>query len=67
MKHGEPRFLHLYEIDTPDAEAVFREMAPLTIARLKPRGKPAVRDWMGHPELRIDYVNSFTRIGEFRP
>jgi len=64
---GEPRFLHLYEIDTPDAEAAFREMAPLTIARLKPRGKQAVRDWMGHPELRIDYVNSFTRIGEFRP
>ena len=63
---GEPRFLHLYELDVADAETAFREMAPLTLARLKPRGGQAMKDWMGHPELRIDYVNSFTRVGGFR-
>jgi hypothetical protein len=60
---GDPRFLHLYEIDRPDAEAVFQQMAPLTIGRLRERGEQAIEDWMGHPALRIDYINSFTRMG----
>ena len=25
-------------------------------------GKQAVKDWMGHPALQIDYINSFTRV-----
>jgi len=59
-----PRFLHLYEIDTPDAESVFQRMAPLTIRRLRERGgKQAVVAWMDTPALRIDYINSFTRVG----
>jgi len=60
---GDPRFLHLYEIDESDAEAVFQQMAPLTIGRLRARGKQAVKQWMGNPALRIDYINSFSRMG----
>jgi len=60
---GDPRFLHLYEIDRPDAEAAFQQMAPLTIGRLRESGgMRAVEGWMGDPALRIDYINSFTRI-----
>jgi hypothetical protein len=60
---GEPRFLHLYEIDVRDAETAFQRMAPLTIGRLRERdGKQVVENWMDHPALRIDYINSFTRI-----
>ena len=57
-----PRFLHLYELDTPDADKAFQEMAPLTIGRLRGRGKQAIKDWMDHPALRIDYINSFSRV-----
>jgi hypothetical protein len=60
-----PRFLHLYEMDTLDAEASFQQMAPLTIARLRERGgKQAIKEWMGHPALQIDYINSFSRIDQ---
>ncbi len=60
---GDPRFLHLYEIDEPDAETAFQRMAPLTMARIRERGgKQAVKDWMDNEALRIDYINSFTRV-----
>lgn len=60
---GDPRFLHLYEIDEADAETAFQRMAPLTIARIRERGgKQAVVDWMDNEALRIDYINSFTRV-----
>lgn len=58
----DPRFLHLYEIDRPDAETVFQQMAPLTLGRLREQGEQAIKDWVGHPALRIDYINSFTRV-----
>ena len=61
---GDPRFLHLYEIDQPDAETAFQRMAPLTIGRIRDNGgKQAVEEWLDHPALRIDYINSFTRVG----
>lgn len=60
---GDPRFLHLYEIDDADAETSFQRMAPLTIARVRERGgKAAVVNWMDNEALRIDYINSFTRV-----
>jgi hypothetical protein len=59
-----PRYLHLYEMDTADADEAFQRMAPHTIKRLQPKGKAAVKAWMGHPELQIDYINAFTRIGD---
>jgi hypothetical protein len=40
-------------------------MARPFIERLRThRGKAAVIDWMGHPELQIDYINTPTGIGE---
>ncbi len=59
-----PRYLHLYEMDTADADQTFERMAPHTIERLRPRGKAAIKAWMGHPELQIDYINAFTRVGD---
>jgi hypothetical protein len=62
-----PRFLHFYEMDTPDAEEAFQQMAPLTLKRMKAQGNPRADEWLGHPELVIDYVNTFTRVGEALP
>jgi len=62
---GEPRFLHFYEMDTPDAEEAFQTMTPVTLERrVRQPGGPGTKAWAGHPELRIDYVNTFTRVGE---
>jgi hypothetical protein len=54
---GSPRFLHLYELDTDAAEDAFQRMTPATLARLPDRAER--RAWAGHPELVIDYVNTF--------
>jgi hypothetical protein len=54
---GRPRFLHLYEMDTDDAEDAFQRMTPATLARLATREER--RAWAGHPELVIDYVSTF--------
>ena len=60
-----PRFLHLYEMDTADPEASFTSMTPLVLDRLGGGPGTAVFDeWAGHPQLRIDYVNTFRRLGE---
>lgn len=42
-----------------DAGRAFEQMAPHSIERLR-----SVVAWMGHPELQIDYINAFTRIGD---
>jgi hypothetical protein len=60
---GDPRFLHFYEMDTPDPEPAFKSMTPLVIDRIGEPGTDAFRRWAGHPQLRIMYVNSFARIG----
>ena len=58
-----PRFLHLYEMDTGDPEGAFRSMTPLVQRRLGGGpGNPGFDQWMGHPQLRIDYVNTFRRL-----
>ncbi|MCH2172761.1 hypothetical protein MK489_18455 [Myxococcota bacterium] len=61
---GEPRFMHFYEMDTADAEKAFQGMAPATQVRVGAPGSPEYDEWANHPELRINYVNTFTRIGE---
>jgi hypothetical protein len=62
---GDPRFMHLYEIDTDDPEAAFRAMTPRVIDRLGGGfGTPAFDAWAFHDALRIMYVNSFRRVGE---
>ena len=62
---GDPRYMHLYEIDTDDPEAAFRGMTPRVIERLGGGfGTPAFDAWAYHEALRIIYVNSFSRVGE---
>ncbi len=63
MAREGPRFLHLYELDTPDAEEAFQIMTPKTIERIGGPGTPAFREWATHPQLEIDYVNTFARAG----
>jgi hypothetical protein len=61
---GSPRFLHLYEMDTADAEPAFQRMTPTTKERQIGRfGSPLWKQWAGHEQLVIDYVNTFARIG----
>jgi len=57
-----PRYLHFYEMDTDAAEEAFQRMTPATLARVPE--KAARREWMGHPELVIEYVSTFRFAGE---
>ena len=61
---GDPRYMHFYEFDDPDAEGTFKRMVPLVQVRLGAMDSPEMVDWMGHPALRIMYVNSFSLVGE---
>jgi hypothetical protein len=61
---GTPRFMHLYEMDTPDAEEAFQRMTPATRERQIGRNRALWKEWMGHEQLVIDYVNTFARVGE---
>jgi hypothetical protein len=61
---GAPRYLHLYEMHTDDPEATYRSMTPLVQDRLGPPGTPAYDAWAWHPQLRIEYVNTFALEGE---
>jgi hypothetical protein len=62
---GSPRFMHFYEMDTPDAEEAFRRMTLTTQDRqIGPQGSPLWKLWFGHEQLVIDYVNTFSRLGE---
>jgi hypothetical protein len=60
------RYMHFYEMDTDDPETAFKAMTPLVEERLGPTGTPAFDAWANHPQLTIDYVNSFRRIGEMK-
>lgn len=57
-----PRYLHFYEMHTDDPEAAFRDMAPRVAERLGGAETEAYRAWAWHPQLRIDYVNTFRRV-----
>lgn len=60
-----PLFMHLYEIDTPDAEEAFQRMTPTTERRrVGERGGATWKEWAMHPRAVMDYVNTFRRIGE---
>lgn len=64
VTQGDPRFLHLYEMDTEDPEAAFQAMTRRVERRLG--GGPGTPDfdaWARHPSLRIMYVNTFRRLG----
>ena len=61
---GDPRYLHFYEFDAPDAEITFKRMRPLVEARIGEWGTPECQAWAMHPALRIVYVNSFSLVGQ---
>lgn len=60
---GSPRFLHLYEMDTEDPEASFQLMTPMVTEHISGLGEEYWRDWAVGRDLRIDYVNTFRRVG----
>lgn len=62
---GEPRFLHLYELDTDDPEPAFQAMTPATKARLDAGGwnSHPFDGWAWHPDLVIDFVSTFRLEG----
>jgi hypothetical protein len=63
VNEGEgPRFLHLYELHTDDPEGAFQAMTPAVARRLGGEDSEAYRAWAWHPQLRIDYVNTFARV-----
>ena len=62
---GDPRFMHLYELDSDDPEATFSTMAGHVARRLGGEGTDEFRQWA---DLRaaggyIVYVNTFRRLG----
>src|SRR5205085_8709055 len=59
-----PRFMHFYEIDQDDPEAVFKSMTPLVTELFGGADTDEWRDWANTPELRIDYVNTFRLLDE---
>ena len=61
---GDPRYLHFYEFDDPEAEITFKRMRPLVEARIGAWETPECQAWAVHPTLRIMYVNSFSLVGE---
>jgi hypothetical protein len=61
---GSPRFMHLYEMDTSFAEEAFQRMTPTTRERQIGWNRPLWKEWSGHEQLAIDYVNTFARAGE---
>jgi hypothetical protein len=58
-----PRFMHFYEIDQDDPEAVFKSMTPLVTQLFGGAGTPEWKQWATTPELCIDYVNTFRLLG----
>jgi hypothetical protein len=63
---GDPRYMHVYEMDTEDPEQAFKSMTPLVIDRIGGTDTEAFKRWAFGPSLRIMYVNSFLRVGEAR-
>ena len=62
VQQGAPTFLHFYEMHSDDPEAAFQAMTPLVAERLGGTDTDAFREWAWHPQLMIDYVNTFRRV-----
>jgi len=59
-----PRFMHFYELDSDDPEPWFREMTPATKRWQAANDGYSWEEWSDHPELVIEYVNTFRLLGE---
>jgi hypothetical protein len=60
---SDPLYLHLYEMDSADPEGTFGTMTPLVEQMLGPPGTTSFDGWAWHEQLRIMYVNTFSRTG----
>lgn len=67
VTRGEPRYLHLYELDTDDPEPAFGAMTPTTRARIGAWNTHGFDEWAWHPELVIEFVSTFRREGVATP
>ena len=61
---GEPRFMHFYETATRDAEAALQAEIRDVPALYGGAETEAYRRWQVHPELVVDYINTFERAGD---
>jgi hypothetical protein len=63
---GDPRYMHFYEFDNPEAEATFSAMIDHVAPRLGGLESPAYAEWADWrpPGGRLFYCNTFTRLGE---
>jgi hypothetical protein len=62
----DPRYMHLYEFDNPDAEATFSTMIDFVAPRLGGTESAAYAEWadLRAPGGRLIYCNTFRRLGE---
>jgi hypothetical protein len=60
---SDPRYMHLYEMNTDDPESTFKSMTPLVSRMLGEPGTPRYDEWAWNKALKIFYVNSFKRAG----
>ena len=63
---GDPRFMHLYEMDTDDPEAAYQLMPKLVAELLGGMDTDAYREWADWrtPGSHIIYCNTFLKLGE---
>ena len=61
---GSPRFMHLYETVTSDAEAALQREVSDVPGWYGGVDTDAYRQWQVHPQLVVDYINTFERVGE---
>ncbi|HEX4126423.1 MAG TPA: hypothetical protein VHX67_02460 [Acidimicrobiales bacterium] len=66
---ADPRYMHFYEFDNPEAEATFATMIEHVAPRLGGLDSPAYAEWADWrpPGGRLFYCNTFTRLGEVAP
>jgi len=62
---GDPRYMHLYELDTDDPEATFAAMPSYVVPRLGGTGSEEYHRWadLGAAGGYIVYVNTFRLLG----
>ena len=65
VTEGAPRFMHFYEMDTPDPEGAYQAMPRRVAARLGGQGTAAYREWadLSAAGGYLVYCNTFRRLG----
>jgi hypothetical protein len=62
VAQSSPRFCHFYEMTSHDPRTTYESMTPMVCDLLGGPDAPAYTEWMRHPALRINYVNTFRRL-----